>query len=462
MAEKYDVIVVGGGPGGYPAAIRAAQLGKTVALVEADKLGGECTNYGCIPTKAMIKPASLVYNALKLSFTRGEITVDYEAMMEWVRGIVERVSGGVSMLLRGYGVQVYKGRAVLASSTSVELDDGTVLRGDRIVVATGSVPARIPGLEPDGIVVHDNRSILGLKRKPGSMTIIGGGYIGVEYATLMAKLGVEVHLVELLDRLLPAMDKDFSRLIERRLKKLGVKVYTGTRVEGVERGEGLARVSLSNGQTLETDIVLVAVGRKPNTQGIGLERAGVKVDERGFIRVDERMMTSSPMVYASGDAAGQPMLAHKAFLQAVVAGENAAGGDAVYNPRAVPAVVYTEPELASTGMTLAEAREKGFNAVEKRYPIGGLAMASIEDATDGFIKIVYDADTGTVLGAHVAAPHASEIISELTLAVEMGAYVEDLALTIHPHPSISEAVKEAAEYILEKPIHYLLQRRKAK
>ncbi len=458
MAEKYDLVVIGGGPGGYPAAIRASQEGLNVAVIEADRLGGECTNYGCIPTKAMMKPLEYISSALSLPFARGSIDVDFESMMKWVHDIVSQVSGGVEMLLKGYNIEVKKGYARLESSTKIVLDSGESLWADKIIIATGTSPSTIPGIDVDGEVVHNNRTILGLKRKPASLLIIGGGYIGVEYANIMAKLGVEVTLVEMLPRILPGMDKDLARVAERRLKKQGVKVLTGTVVKELKAREGRAEAVLQGGEAIEVEKVLVAVGRRPNTSGIGLENAGVKTGDKGFIIVNDRMETSNPRIYAVGDVAGPPLLAHKAFMQGVVAGENAASGEAYYQPRAVPAVVYTEPELASTGLTLDDAKKMGYDAVEKRYPLGGLAMARIEGATDGMIKLVYDKGTMQLLGAHIAAPHAGEIVTLLTLALEYGASVEDLALTIHPHPSIAEAVKEAAELVLEKPIHYILRR----
>jgi len=459
LAERFDLVVVGGGPGGYPAAVRASQLGLNVALVEADRLGGECTNYGCIPTKALIRAASGLSAAL-LPFVRGSLDYDFQGLMEWVNGFAARVSQGVEYLLKGYGVEVFRGRARVEAPGVLSVD-GDTIRFDRLVVSVGTSPSFPPGLEPDGLVVHDNRSILGLKRKPGSMLIVGGGYIGVEYAAAMARLGVEVHLVEALDRLLPLMDRDFSRIVERHLKRMGVKVYTGTIVEELARREASARARLKGGAELEVDTVLVATGRRPNTRGIGLERLGVQLDERGYIRVNEGMETSAPGVYAAGDAAGPPLLAHKAFLQAVVAAERAAGDDsAAYDPKAVPQVVYTEPEIASTGLTLEEAKRLGLDAEEKRLPLGSLARVSMEGCSDCFAKIVYERSSKALLGFHVAAPHASEIIAAATIAVEMGATLEDIALTIHPHPTVSEALKEAAELALERPIHFLLSRRK--
>ncbi len=459
MPEKFDLVVVGGGPGGYPAAIRAAQLGLNVALVEADKLGGECTNYGCIPTKAMIKAADAITAASLLPFVKGRPDYDFEGLMEWVNGFSRRISQGVEYLLKGYGVEVVRGKARVEAPGVLSVD-GDKLRFEKLIVSVGTSPAFPRGLEPDGVVVHDNRSILGLRRKPGSMLVVGGGYIGVEYAAAMARLGVEVHLVEALDRILPVMDRDFSRVVERHLKRLGVKIYTGTVVEELVRRESSAVARIRGGPQLEVDVVLVATGRRPNTQGLGLERLGVKLDEKGYIVVNEGMETSSPGVYAAGDVAGPPLLAHKAFLQAVVAAERAAGDEsAAYDAKAVPQVVYTEPEVASTGLTLEEARRQGIDAEEKRLPLGSLARVSMEGCSDCFAKIVYERSSKAVLGFHVAAPHASEIIAAATLAIEMGATLEDVALTIHPHPTVSEAFKEAAELALERPIHFLLRRR---
>ncbi|MCE4611997.1 MAG: dihydrolipoyl dehydrogenase [Desulfurococcales archaeon] len=460
MPERFDLLVIGGGPGGYPAAVRASQLGLNVALVEADSLGGECTNYGCIPTKAMLHP---VLSALTLKRLGVNVEVPFESVARFAEEVVSRVRGGVETLLRGYGVEVIKGRARVKERRLVEVDGYGEVRYDKLVVATGTSPATLPGMEPDGDVVLDNRGAVRLRKKPGSMLVIGGGYVGVEFATVMASLGVEVHLVEIMDRLLPGMDRDLARIAERHLKALGVKVYTSSRVGELERRESHAKATIETPKgrvEVEAEKVLVAVGRRPNTRGLGLERLGVELDSKGYVKVNQGMETTAPGVYASGDVAGPPLLAHKAFAQAVVAAERAAGdSSAAYDPRAVPSVVYTEPELASAGMTKEEAERRGFEAAEKRYPLASLARVYMEGCRDCFIKVVYDRGSGAVLGVHVAAPHASEIIAEAVLAMEMGAALEDLALTIHPHPTVSEALREAAEFILEKPIHYVLRRR---
>ncbi|BAN90515.1 dihydrolipoyl dehydrogenase [Aeropyrum camini] len=462
--EKFDLVVVGGGPGGYPAAVRAAQEGLSVALVEMDSLGGECTNYGCIPTKALLHPAGLAASLARLEFARASVDFDFKGLMDWVDNVVKSVSKGVSTLLKGYGVEVVKGRAAIGDG-AVEVDSVGSIGYSKLVLALGTSPASIPGLEPDGEVVHNNRTILGLRRKPGRMLIIGGGYIGVEYATAMARLGVEVTIVELLDRLLPTMQRDFSRVVERRLKSEGVSIHTKTRVESVEGRERYAIADISGVGRMEFDTILVAVGRRPNTRGVGLERLGVKLDKAGYIQVDkETLETGVPGVYASGDVTGPPLLAHRAFLQAVVAAERAAGDStAAFDAKAVPAVVYTDPELATVGLTLDEAKAAGIEAAEARLPLASLPrVGAIEGCRECFAKVVYEKSSRAVLGFHVAAPHASEIIAEAALAIEMGATLEDLSLTIHPHPSVSEALKEVAELALEKPIHYILRRGAAK
>ena len=457
--KKYDVVVIGGGPGGYPAAIRAAQLGLSVAIVEMNRFGGECTNFGCIPTKSMIKPVEAMWYVRNKDFFSGEVSLDFQKYMEWVKGIVGRLSNGVRDLLKGNGVDMFEGRGRLLDRYSVSVDGSEVLQARSIILATGTSPSSIPGVEVDGEVIHNNRTIMGLKRKPSSILIIGGGYIGVEFASMMSKIGVEVYLVEIMDRLLPGMDSDFSRFIERKLRSYGVKVFKGTKVDEMKKLENGVRASLSNGSSIDSEIVLVAVGRKPNTSDLGLEAAGVETDPRGFIRVDERCRTNIPNIYAAGDVTGGAMLAHRAFMQGVIAAENAAGLNSVFDARGIPAVVFTDPELAYVGVNKEEASDMGIDADSVRIPLGGVARAIIDDSADGFIKVTFDRESKAVLGVHVAAHNASEIISEATLAIEMGATLEDLALTIHPHPTISESIKEVADVALGKPLHYLIRKR---
>ncbi len=452
--EVYDVVVLGGGPGGYPAAIIAAQRGAKTAIVEKDRFGGECTNYGCIPTKALLKGAKLAREMMEYPFVKGDVSIDFKELRRWMDRIVTRSSRGVEYLLKGNEVEIVKGEGRVGDGY-VEVD-GRRIQYRSLVLATGSKPISIPNFEVDGQIIHNNKTILSIEEPPGKLLVIGGGYIGLEYATLFTRLGTKVTVVELLDRVLPQMDRDLSSYIANRLKKEGVEIRTGVKAESSRKEDGGVRVRLSDGVEEVFDMVLVAVGRKPNT---AIFNGFVEMDEKGFVEVDDRMATSRASVYASGDITGNPMLAHKAFMEAVVAGENASGGDAYYISRYVPAVVYTDPELLSVGYTLEEALEKGYKASEEKYPLGGVARARMELGDDGFIKIVYDERDGTILGIHMAAPNASEMAGEATYLLETSATLEDLALTIHPHPTVSEAFREAAEYILDRPIH-MLRRRK--
>lgn len=453
IMKKYDVLVVGGGPGGYPAAIRASQNGAKVAIIERDRFGGECTNYGCIPTKALLKGAKIASDLAKYPFVVGDTEIDYRELVKWVRKVSNRSSRGIEYLLKGYGVDIYKGEAIFKDIRNVTVN-GEELYGDKIILAMGSKPVDIPGFAVDGEYIHNNRSILDISELPNSIAIIGAGYIGVEYATIFSELGVDVYLIELLDRVLPLMDKDFSMLMDRLLKKRDVKIYTSVKAEEwVGNGESVM-VKLSNGVKLEVDIVLIAVGRKPNSRD--LDKLGVKLDNEGFVIVDEMNKTSIDGVYAVGDLAGKPMLAHKAFLEGVIAGENASGGEMYRVSKYIPSVVYTEPELVSVGFTYDEAKEAGYDVKEVIYPIGGLAKAYIEGVSEGFVKLIVDGE-GLIYGIHMAAPNASELAGEATYLLETRASLEDLSLTVHPHPTVSEALREAAEYSLGKPYHYLLK-----
>ena len=458
MTDHTDLAVIGGGPGGYPAAIRASQLGLQVTLIERDKLGGECTNYGCVPTKALLKPLETIHQAQTLPFTRGQLEIDFQPYMEWARTIADKTRQGVEYLLKGYGITTIHAEARLETPDTILLSTGEEIKAKKIILAPGTSPATIPGVKVDGRIVHNNRTILSLHRKPESILIIGGGYIGVEYATITSLLGIKTTIVEMLPTILPNADPDLAKTATRQLRRAKVEIHTNTRLEKLETHNDHAEAKLSNGKTIQADTVLIAVGRKPNTANLGLEKANVKTDQKGYIITNQKMQTTNPDIYATGDATGPPLLAHKAFLQAVIAAENAVGHTTTYNPQAVPAVIYTTPELASTGLTLQQARQKGIPATEQRYPIASLPMARILGQTQGTAKIVYNTQTHQILGAHIAAPHASEIITTLTLAIEYGATLEDITLTIHPHPTIAEAIRETAELALQKPIHYLLKK----
>ena len=454
----YDLIVVGGGPGGYPAALYAALRGLRVLLVEQDRLGGECTNYGCVPTKALLRAAAALQEVRRLGGSAG---LPLERALEHARSVAEELSDGVGMLLRGRGVEVVRGRAVLEQPgrLRVEYSDGGVERLDAgaVLLAPGSRPAAPRGLEPDGSVVVDNRSVLRLSRSPGRVLVVGGGPVGVEYAQVLASFGAEVEVAEALERLLPGMSRDLSLYASRLLRRLGVRVRTRCPVEALERLEGGARARLC-GEEREYDLVLVATGRRSRArEALADGMAERLLDDKGFIRTDPRGETPAPGVYAAGDATGPPMLAHKAIHESLTAAANIAGARAEKPPtRLVPRVVYGLVELAEVGYTSAgEAAAEGVEAREARIRLGGVTMAAIEGARDGFVKIVYEAGSGRLLGLVAAAPHASDLAGAAALAIASGATLEEAAEAVAAHPSMTEAILEAVYTALGRPLHYL-------
>jgi len=460
--KSYDVIVIGGGPGGYPAAIRAAQLGAKVALVEKAKLGGECTNYGCIPTKTALSIARAIHKLRNIG-----ISVDagssLEAIARHVREIVSRVSRGIRLLLTGYDVDLYEGVAAEgANGRFLILSDGTKLEFNSLVVASGSEPAYLDVLPVDGKIVHDNRTALSLLGDPPeSILIVGGGYAGLEFANLFHMLGSRVYVVEVMDKVLPGMDPDLARVASRSLRREGVKIYTGASVESYKFDGHMVNVKVSGVGELRVDSILVSIGRRPSTDWVRRGLPGVDLDDKGFIVVDKRLSTTRPGVYAAGDVAGPPLLAHKAMFQAVVAGENAAGGSLQYEPGAIPLVVFTKPEIVSVGLTREQAIAMGYDVDEVKYPAGSSPRVMTEGVINSMVKIVYEKGSTRILGIHIAAPDASELAGEAVSVINSGFTLSDLAEAIHPHPTISEILQEAAELALGKPKHYILKTRKA-
>jgi len=462
LADRYDLVVIGGGPGGYPAAIRASQLNlRTLLVEERDRLGGECTLYGCIPTKAMLRFSKYFWEVKRNIFFRGReyLDLDYTGFMSRVEEIVSKISSGIDYLLKNYGVEVLRGRAEIIDKETVSINNGEkIIKTSNIIIATGSEPSYPPNIVVDKEVIHDNRSILSLRRMPSNIIIIGGGYIGVEFATIFSRIGSQVYIVEMMPNLLPGMDVDVSRMIEIFLRERGVKIFKNTIVKEIKKvGEGVEAM-LSNGSKVSGDIALVATGRRPNTRNIGLERVGVYIDEKGFIKTDSHMRTNINNIYASGDVAGQPMLAHKAFIQAVVAAENVAGLNSVYEKSSIPQVVFSDPDIVQVGMTVDEAKKRGFNAVSTRIFGGGVARSVVEECENCFIKIVYDKDSERVLGIIIMAPEASELAGEASLIIENGLSIKDLSKAVHPHPTISEFFKEIVDYIERRSTHYLIKR----
>ena len=461
----YDLIVIGTGPGGYHAAIRAAQLGLKVAAVEAGAVGGVCLNVGCIPTKALLHAAETLEHAKKaaefgLAFAEPER--DLAKMGKWRDKIVKKLTGGVAGLLKSNGVELVKGFAKFTGPRELEVD-GKKLEAQKIIIATGSKPAVLPGFDPDGEHVLTSTEMLQVERGvPEKLLVVGGGVIGLEFASIYARLGAEVTVVEYTDQILPGSDPELVKLLARSLQKQGIAIKTATKAAGYEKTKSGLRVTVEpvaggEPETLDADKILLAVGRVPVTEGLNLEAAGVRTDERGFVPTNEHMETNVPGVYAIGDVARPPLLAHKAMKEGLVAAEHAAGRPAAFDQQ-VPSVVYTQPEFASVGMTEAEAKERGIEARVGRFPLSASGRAMTLQRTEGLVKVVADAANDLLLGVHVLGPGASDLIAEATLALEMAATATDLALTVHPHPSLSENLMEAAENLHGKAIHILNKR----
>lgn len=463
MADtSFDIIVVGGGPGGYVAAIRAAQLGKTVAVVEEKYWGGVCLNVGCIPSKALITAAKKfedIRHADTFGFTvPGPVTLDMARLQGWKGGVVDKLTGGVRTLLKANGVTMMVGEATLTAPGQVTVktaDGDQVVTADAIVIATGSRPIQIPGFDfADGPVI-DSTGALALTEVPKRMVVIGGGYIGLEMTGVYAKLGCNVTVVEAKDQLLPGFDPDVVKVLERRLKKDGVTWMLKTKALGWERtADGIAvEVSDASGtKKLPADYVLVTVGRRPNTQNLGLEALGVAM-AGPFIAIDKQCRTNVPGLFAIGDVAGNPMLAHKATHEGEIVAEVIHGRNVHSDAKVVPAVVFTDPEVAVAGLTEPEAKAKGLKIRVGKVPFAAIGRAIANHETDGFVKVVIDAETHLVLGVTVVGYHASDIISEAALAIEMAAEALDIGLTIHPHPTLGESIMEAAKHALGEAIH---------
>jgi dihydrolipoamide dehydrogenase len=465
-----DLLVLGGGPGGYVAAIRAAQLGLDVTLVEKEFIGGICLNVGCIPSKALISMSDLAYRAQHAQDAGIHVEglrVDLPQLMRWKQSVVDRLTGGVRQLLEGNGVNVVRGTGVFTSPHEVRVQgeyESQRIRFQKAIVATGSRPVELGVLPFDHELVCDSTDALAWTELPQHLLVVGGGYIGLELGTVYRKLGSQVTVLEATPNLLPGTDPALVRVVARRLSDLGVRVELRTQAKGVRR-EGSRAVVEAEGPngplTLEADRVLVTVGRQPNSQGLGLEAAGLRPDDRGFLPVDAERRTQVPHIFAIGDVAGQPLLAHKASHEGKVAAEVAAGRPSAYDVRAVPAVIYTDPEIASVGLTEAQAKEAGYDVVTGRFPMAALGRALTTGESEGFCQVVADRSTGELLGLHVVGAEASNIVAEGGLAIEMGATLEDVALTIHAHPTMPEAILEAAEVALGQPIHQLLPKRRA-
>jgi len=459
MADyEYDIAVLGSGPGGYVAAARAAQLGASVALVEARELGGVCLNRGCIPTKALLECAGILLKARRAAEygVRAEnVAPDFPAMMARKDRIVGLLRGGVEALLARRKVEVIRGRGRLLDRDrlAVRGDEGeTVVRAAKIIIATGSEPAkpRLLGLDEETVLTSDG--VLGLKEMPESVLIIGGGYIGCEYAGFFSALGVKVTVVEMLKDILSTSDVDVAREVARAFRKRRIKLHLGAKIESVEIRDDKVTVRLSSGDEVAAARALVAVGRVPSSGGIGLEEAGVAIEE-GAVVIDEHCRTNVPGVYAIGDVTGGIMLAHVAGRQALVAAADACGEEAAMDYRVVPSVFFTMPQVGAVGLTEQAARDAGHEIKCARFPYTALGKAHAIGETDGFFKIVADAASGEVLGVHIVGAEATDLIAEAALAMQLECTVEEIAGMIHGHPTLHEGMMEAAHLWLNRPIH---------
>ena len=467
MSTEFDVCVIGSGPGGYVCAIRSAQLGLKTVIIEREYLGGVCLNVGCIPSKALITAAHFYHrakhDASEMGFEiKGNIGLDMKKLQSWKKSVCDRMSGGVEQLLKGNGVEIIRGEAKFKSDKELDVSgtNSQTVRAKNFVIATGSRPIEIPGFSFDEKTVLSSTGGLDLNQLPERLVVIGGGYIGLEIGTFLAKLGTKVSVVEATPSLLGGLiEKDGVQIIARKLKKSGVEVFLNAKAKSFEKSKNgiIVKADIAGSEKrIEADKVLVTVGRKPNSDQMDLKKIGVGIDEKGFVKVNPQMRTNFTNIYAIGDIAGQPMLAHKASHEGVLVAEVIAGENRVFDAKTVPAIIFTDPEIANVGWNEEECKKNGYTDLKiGKFPFAanGKAVSLIE--TDGFVKIIADAKTNVVLGVLIVGPEASNLISEAALALEMGATLEDLALTIHPHPTLGEAMMEAAEAALGHAIHII-------
>ncbi|MGA3038284.1 MAG: dihydrolipoyl dehydrogenase [Vulcanimicrobiaceae bacterium] len=471
MADQtVDAIVIGAGPGGYHAAIRLAQLGKNVVCFDREEVGGVCLNLGCIPTKALLHVSEVVRqidHADLIGIKVAKPTIDREGVEKFTQEVVKANVGGVNTLFKGNGVKFAYGEASFVSKNKVQLkkrDGGTdTYTAQAIVVATGGAPVDIKAWPRDGETIINSDDAVKLKKIPKSILIVGGGVIGLEFSTVYQRLGSQVQVVEMLPQILTGTDLEIGKTLLRILKKQGIEIALNTSVKTIEKtGKGVKATlngELTGGkdETREYEMVLVAVGRRPVTDGLNLEAAGLKTDEKGFIKVDARRKTSVDGIYAIGDITGGPLLAHKAMKEGVVAAEAISGDkSAAFDPVAIPNCVYTDPEVATVGLSEEEAKAAGHEIKVGKFPLVASGRArTMNDLDGGMIKLIGDAKTDQFLGMHIVAPQAESLIGEGIIALEMGSTIEDIGLSIHPHPTLTESILDAAEAIHGKAIHIL-------
>jgi dihydrolipoamide dehydrogenase len=462
--KTFDAIVIGAGPGGYPCGIRLGQLKQKTLVIEKDQPGGVCLNWGCVPSKALISTAHL-YEKAKNGATMGikaSVEIDPGAMQDWKDGIVKRLTGGVRSLLRANGAELMSGTATITGprTVSVQTEGGAVETFEAqkgIVIATGATTIELPSFKFDPPHVIGAKEAVSLRHVPGRLLVIGGGIIGLELGMVYQKLGSELTVVEALPDILTGVDQECAKVVERRIEKHGGKIFKKAKALGYEKqSDGSLAVKVDvdgKPDTVVCDTVLVAVGMRPASKNLGLDKVGVTVDARGFIPTDRQGRTNIASIYAVGDVSGPPLLAHKATKEGEIVAEVIAGHKAEKDWVTIPGAIFTDPEIATAGLTVEEAKARGIDAVVGKFPFAALAKAMAIVETEGFVKIVADRKTKQVLGVHIVGPEASTMISEAALSLEMAAFLEDVSLTIHPHPTLSEAFMEAAAAALGQAIH---------
>ena len=465
MADKFQAVVIGGGPGGYVCAIRLAQLGMKTACIESrGSLGGTCLNVGCIPSKSLLNLSEEFHKVKNLSskgIEVGEVKLNLDKMMKSKDKAVTVLTKGVEFLLKKNNVTYFKGVGSFKSKNEISIKDvnknETSIFAEKIIIATGSVPSSLPGIDFDEKIIVSSTGVLKLDKVPKKMVVVGGGYIGLEMGSVWSRLGSEVHVVEFLDHITPGMDKEISKEFMKILKKQGIKFHMQHKVDQITKKNSSAVISTTdkdgNKKDFDCEVVLVSVGRKPNTKGLNLEKIGLNLDNKNRIQTDKYFKTNLDNIYAIGDVISGPMLAHKAEDEGIAAAENIVGQSGHVNYDTIPGVIYTTPEVASIGKT-----EEQLNDLNIKYKIGKFSFmansrAKAIDDTEGFVKILADEKTDKVLGAHLIGPHAGELIAEIGIAMEFGASSEDIARTCHAHPTFSEAVKEAALSVDKRAIH---------
>lgn len=460
MAD-FDLLIIGGGPGGYVAAIRAAQLGKKVAIVEQEKqLGGTCLRVGCIPSKALLESSHLYEQASRGFKERGisisKVALDLPAMMQHKNGVVNTLAAGIDGLMKKNKITRYQGRARIDAPGQVVIEGNSPQKvsATNLIIATGSAPATLPGIELDGGLIASSTEALAYDEVPRQLVVIGAGYIGLELGTVWRRLGSQVIVLEYLDRILPGMDSEIAAEALKIFKKQGIEFRLSTKVTGVKVLKKSCEVLIEGADPVKCDRVLVAVGRKPNTQNLGLEKLGVTLDKRGFIQVDKHFQTTAKGVYALGDVIGGAMLAHKAEEEGVACVEHLYTGYGHINYDAIPGVVYTEPEIGSVGKTEDQLKEQGRAYRKGIFPFAANGRARAGGHIEGKVKILADKETDRVLGVHIIGAHAGELIAEAVAAIEFGASSEDIARCCHAHPTLSETLKEAALAVDGRTLNY--------